>query len=216
MNRLCRVNVLEENKLFATLDSTFRTLNPDSKPPMILIDTVGFISNLPNTLVQGFKTTLESAIEADLLIIVCDISDDNYQKHLSVTEDVLKELGVNEKQKLIVFNKKDILNDPLRARIIMRQYPDSFLVSTYNEQDMKDLRTHLIDYFLSKQDHFDLFIPYEDGEAFSKLRANTNILKTTSHEQGQFFRIRVPDFIFKQLGLNQYILAPQDAQKMFE
>ena len=67
MNRLCRVEILEENKLFATLDSTYRMLNPDTKPPMIMIDTVGFISNLPNTLIDGFKTTLESALEADLL-----------------------------------------------------------------------------------------------------------------------------------------------------
>ncbi len=66
MNKLCKVNVLAEDKLFATLDSTFRTLNPDTKPPMILIDTVGFLSNLPNTLISGFKTTLDSALEADL------------------------------------------------------------------------------------------------------------------------------------------------------
>lgn len=211
MNRMCRVNVLEENKLFATLDSTFRTLNPDSKPPMILIDTVGFISNLPNTLVRGFRTTLESAMEADLLIIVCDISDPNYQKHLKVTHEVLKELGVDDKPQFVVFNKKDILNDPVRARIIMRNYPSSFLVSSYNEEDMSDLRNHIINYFLSLQEHYDLFIPYEAGDAHSRIRGNANILNMTSHEQGIFYRIRIPDFIFNQLGLQNYILAPSDA-----
>ena len=215
MNRLCRVNVLEENKLFATLDSTFRTLNPDSKPPMIMIDTVGFISNLPNTLIQGFKTTLESALEADLLIIVCDISDPSYQKHLKVTQEVLKELGIEDKKQFIVFNKKDLLNDPVRARIIMRNYPDSFLVSSYNEDDMKSLRNHIINYFLSKQDHYDLFIPYDDGEAHSRIRGNANIINTSSHEQGIFYRIRIPDFIFQQLGLNQFILGPNES-KNFE
>lgn len=213
MNRLCRVNVLEENKLFATLDSTFRTLNPDSKPPMIMIDTVGFISNLPNTLIQGFKTTLESALEADLLLIVCDISDPNYQKHLRVTQEVLKELKIEDKNQIVVFNKKDLLNDPVRARIIMRNYPHSFLVSSYNEEDMKNLRSHIIDYFLSKQDHYDLFIPYEHGEAHSKIRGNANIIKNISHEQGIFYRIRIPDFIFQQLGLNSYILAPLEAKQ---
>ncbi len=213
MNRLCRVNVLEENKLFATLDSTFRTLNPDSKPPMIMIDTVGFISNLPNTLIQGFKTTLESALEADLLLIVCDISDPNYQKHLRVTQEVLKELKIEDKQQVVVFNKKDLLNDPVRARIIMRNYPNSFLVSSYDEEDMKNLRTHIIDHFLSKQDHYDLFVPYEAGEAHSRIRGNANILNTVSHEQGIFYRIRIPDFIFQQLGLNNYILAPTEAKK---
>ncbi len=210
MNRLCRVNVLEENKLFATLDSTFRTLNPDSKPPMIMIDTVGFIQNLPNTLVQGFKTTLESAIEADLLVIVCDISDPNYQKHLQVTQDVLKELGIQEKQQLVVFNKKDLLNDPMRARIIMRQYPNCFLVSSYDAEDMKELRRHIIDYFLSQQEHYDLFVPYEAGEAHARVRANANIVKTGAHESGIFYRIRIPDFIFAQLGLGAYVLAPGD------
>lgn len=212
MNRLCRVNVLEENKLFATLDSTFRTLNPNSKPPMIMIDTVGFISNLPNTLIEGFKTTLESAREADLLVIVCDISDPNYQKHLKVTQEVLGELGLKDKKQLIVFNKKDLLNDPMRARIIMRNYPDSFLISSYDESDIKNVRDHIINFFLSQQDHYDLFIPYEDGESHSKLRANANIIKMTSHEQGIFYRIRIPDFIFKNLGLNNYILAPDESQ----
>ena len=213
MNRLCRVNVLEENKLFATLDSTFRTLNPDSKPPMIMIDTVGFISNLPNTLIQGFKTTLESALEADLLLIVCDISDPNYQKHLRVTQEVLKELKIEDKNQIVVFNKKDLLNDPVRARIIMRNHPNSFLVSSYDEEDMKNLRNHVIDYFLSKQDHYDLFISYEFGEAHSRIRGNANILNTVSHEQGIFYRIRIPDFIFQQLGLSQFILAPAEAKE---
>lgn len=213
MNRLCKVNVLEENKLFATLDSTFRTLNPDSKPPMIMIDTVGFISNLPNTLIQGFKTTLESAMEADLLVIVCDISDPNYQKHLQVTQEVLKDLHLEEKEQIIVFNKKDLLNDPVRARIIMRNYPNSFLVSSYDQSDMKNLREHIIDYFLSKQDHYDLFVPYEAGEAHSRIRGNANIINSVSHEQGIFYRIRVPDFIFQKLGLNGYILAPSEAKE---
>jgi GTP-binding protein HflX len=213
MNRLCKVNVLEEDKLFATLDSTFRTLNPDSKPPMIMIDTVGFISNLPNTLVQGFRTTLESALEADLLIIVCDISDPNYQKHLRVTQDVLKELKIDEKQQIIVFNKKDLLNDPVRARIIMRNFPNSFLVSSYNEEDMKNLREYIIDFFLSQQEHYDLFIPYEQGDAHARVRGNANIMNLTSHEQGIFYRIRIPDFIFQQLGLQSFILAPHEAKE---
>ncbi|MCE3011439.1 MAG: GTPase HflX [Proteobacteria bacterium] len=210
MNRMCKVNVLEEDKLFATLDSTFRTLNPDSKPPMILIDTVGFIQNLPNTLVQGFKTTLESALEADLLVIVCDISDSNYQKHLDVTQSVLKELGIEDKKQLIVFNKKDLLNDPMRARIIMRQHPNCFLVSSYDEQDMQDLRKHIIDYFLAQQDHYDLFIPYDAGDAHARVRGNANIVTTSHHENGIFYRIRIPDFIFGQIGLGPYVLAPDD------
>jgi GTP-binding protein HflX len=210
MNRLCRVEVLEENKLFATLDSTYRMLNPDTKPPMIMIDTVGFISNLPNTLIDGFKTTLESAIEADLLIIVCDISDPHYEKQLEVTNDVLKELDVSTKERLIVFNKKDQLDDDFLKKIILRKYPNSFLVSSFDPEDMKALRTHIVEYFLSKQQHYDLFIPYEDGSAHSAIISKTNVVKTSNHEKGIFYRIRVPDFIFGNLGVQKYILAPND------
>lgn len=210
MNRLCRVDILEENKLFATLDSTYRMLNPDTKPPMILIDTVGFISNLPNTLIDGFKTTLESALEADLLVIVCDISDPHFEKHLDVTQAVLKELNVSDKEQLIVFNKTDMLNDQLKKMLIKRKYPNSFLVSSYNQDDMKELRRHIIDYFLQKQEHYDLFIPYEDGQSHSQIMAKTNITSRKTHEKGIFYRIRVPEFIFGGLGLQKYILAPND------
>ena len=210
MNRLCKVNILEENKLFATLDSTYRMLNPDTKPPMILIDTVGFISNLPNTLIDGFKTTLESALEADLLVIVCDISDPHFEKQLQVTEDVLKELQLQNKERLIVFNKKDQLKDELKKMLISRKYPNSFLVSTFEEKDMSELRKYLIEYFLSKQNSYDLFIPYEDGNAHSMIRSKTNVANTHAHEKGIFYRIRVPEFIFSPLGLKHYVLSPED------
>lgn len=210
MNRLCRVQVLEENKLFATLDSTYRMLNPDTKPPMIMIDTVGFISNLPNTLIDGFKTTLESALEADLLIIVCDISDPHYEKQLEVTNKVLAELEVENKERIIVFNKKDQLDDDLLKKIILRKYPNSFLVSSFDPDDMKALRTHIVEYFLAKQHHYDLFIPYEEGSLHSAIMSKTNIMKTSTLEKGIFYRIRVPDFIFGNLGVKKYILAPND------
>lgn len=210
MNKLCKVNVLSEDKLFATLDSTFRTLNPDSKPPMILIDTVGFIQNLPNTLVAGFKTTLESALEADLLIIVCDLSDPNYKKHLEVTQEVLEELGIEDKDQIVVFTKKDLIKDPFLPKIVMRNLKASFLVSTLDPEDITALREYVINYFLDKQAHFDLFIPYEDGEAHSRIISNANILKQSHHESGIFYRIRIPDFIFNQLSLKTYILAPEE------
>ena len=206
MNKLCRVNVLSEDKLFATLDSTFRMLNPDTQPPMILIDTVGFIQNLPSSLVEGFKTTLESALEADLLIIVCDLSDPNYKTHLKVTQEVIAELNIENKEQIIVFNKRDKVKDPFLPRIAMRNLRASFLISTQNESDIKDLRNYVINYFLEKQDHYDLFVPYEDGSAHSKVHGKTNVIKEGHHEDGIFYRIRVPGFIFNQLGLETYLL----------
>lgn len=210
MNKLCNVNVLSEDKLFATLDSTFRTLNPDTKPPMLLIDTVGFIQNLPSTLIEGFKTTLESAMEADLLIIVCDLSDPNYMNHIKVTNEVLDELGITDKEKIIVFNKKDKVTTPFLPQIAQKQFKASFVVSSYDEKDMTDLREYVINYFLEKQSVYELFIPYKDGGSQSKVQGKTNIIATVNHETGIFYKIRVPDFIFNGLGLNKYILAPDN------
>lgn len=210
MNRLCRVNILEEDKLFATLDSTYRMLNPDTKPPMILVDTVGFISNLPNTLIDGFKTTLESALEADLLIIVCDISDPHFEKHLTVTRSVLEELGVGDKDSLIVFTKKDQLTDPHRDKVVKRLHPNSFVISTHDAADVSALRAHIVNYFLSKQDGHDLFIPYDDGAAIGRIQSKTNILATQNHETGIFYRIKTPNFIFDTLGVSEYVLSPED------
>lgn len=212
MNKLCKVDVLSEDKLFATLDSTYRMLNPDTKPPMILIDTVGFIQNLPNTLIEGFKTTLESAMEADLLIIVCDISDPNFQKHLDVTENVLNELNIRNKEKIIVFNKKDLLNNPFDHKIKTRNYRDSFLISSQNKEDIKNLREYILDYFLTQQNTYDVYIPYEDGQAHSKILGNTNIVGQHNHETGIFYRVRVPDFIFDRLNLHQFVLNPEHPQ----
>jgi len=211
MNRLCQVDIKEENILFATLDSTFRTLNPDTHPPMILIDTVGFISNLPNALIEGFKTTLESALEADLLIIVCDVSDPNYKKQLKVTEEVLNELGVGDKEKFIVFNKKDLLNDPIKAKIIKRVHPNSYVVSSFNDEEMRDLRSRIINYFLDKQNQYDLFVPYDEGAAHSSVASKTNIIKSSNYQKGIFYRVRVPDFIFNQLGLHDFVLKPEES-----
>jgi GTPase len=210
MNRLCKVNVLEENKLFATLDSTYRMLNPDTKPPMILIDTVGFISNLPNTLIDGFKTTLESAMEADLLIIVCDLADANFENHLKVTTEVLKELNVEGKEQIIVFNKKDLITDPFKVQLARRLYKDSFVVSSHNKEDMDELRTYIINHFLGKQSPYDLFVPYQLGDVHSIVMSKTNIIRTVNHEDGIFYRVKIPSFMFNSLNLNAYLIGPSD------
>jgi len=209
MNRLCKVSVLEENKLFATLDPTHRTLNPDTHPPMILIDTVGFLSNLPNTLIEGFKTTLESAMDADLLIVVCDISDPNYKKHLEVTHKVLGELGIDEKDQMIVFNKKDLLQDPFVAKLAQRTHPGSFVISSFDENDVINLRRHIAQYFLKKQTSYDLFVPYSEGRVHSTILKNSNVINSSHHETGTFYRIKTPEAIFNQLGIHQFILSPQ-------
>ena len=107
MRALTGSEVLVANKLFATLDTTVRTLHPASLPRVLVSDTVGFIKNLPHDLVASFKSTLEEAAEASLLLQVIDASDPGWERQLLVTDEVLNEIGAQKVPRLRVFNKID-------------------------------------------------------------------------------------------------------------
>ncbi len=100
--------VFEKNMLFATLDTSHRSITLDTNHSFILIDTVGFVSKLPHTLVEAFKSTLEEVKDADLLLHVVDSSYEGYDFHMSVTDRVLKEIGAGDKDRIVVYNKKDL------------------------------------------------------------------------------------------------------------
>ena len=106
MRALTGSEVLVANKLFATLDTTVRALYPESVPRVLVSDTVGFIKNLPHGLVASFKSTLEEALDASLLLHVIDAGDPGFERQLEVTEHVLKEIGAEDVPRLIVFNKQ--------------------------------------------------------------------------------------------------------------
>ena len=114
LNTLTNAGVLAENKLFATLDPTSRAIRLPDGREIMLIDTVGFISRLPHGLVEAFKSTLEEATSADLLIVLCDASDPMCEQQLEVTLDTLKELSDEEKPVVTVYNKCDVANDFLQ------------------------------------------------------------------------------------------------------
>src|SRR2546430_214693 len=99
------------DKLFATLDTTVRTLVPETRPRILVADTVGFIKSLPHGLVASFKSTLAEALEASLLAHVVDASDPGFERQLEVTAEVLAEIGAGEVPRLLVFNKIDRIGD---------------------------------------------------------------------------------------------------------
>ena len=111
LNTLTDADILSEDKLFATLDPTTRQYVLPSGRKILLTDTVGFIRNLPHHLISAFRSTLDEAVYADLLIIVCDASDENLATELEVTRSTLCDLGASGKPTLIVFNKCDAIED---------------------------------------------------------------------------------------------------------
>ncbi len=111
MNTLTDAGVLAENKLFATLDPTARALTLPDGSSVLLIDTVGFIRRLPHKLVEAFKSTLDEAVNANVILNICDASNEECAEHYQVTMDLLEELGCGDKPIITVLNKCDLVND---------------------------------------------------------------------------------------------------------
>lgn len=129
MNALTEATVLAEDKLFATLDTRTRRWHLPGWGPVLLSDTVGFIRNLPHSLIASFKATLEEARQADLLIHVADASNLAALDQITSVYDVLAELGIEEKDILLVLNKVDGITDPVQLEVLRNRYPNAVEIS---------------------------------------------------------------------------------------
>jgi GTP-binding protein HflX len=134
LNLMTGADVLAVDKLFATLDPTTRSFTLPNKQRVLLTDTVGFLRNLPHTLIESFKATLEEVSEADLLIHVVDLSHPRVDEQMAAVDKVIKELDAFGKQTLIVFNKIDLLENPDLASTYCRRFPGSVAISAKMEQ----------------------------------------------------------------------------------
>jgi GTP-binding protein HflX len=129
MNRLTSADVMVENRLFATLDPTTRAMSRENRPPILLSDTVGFLKRLPLELVASFRSTLEVARDAHLLLHVVELSHPHFEEHIRTTEEVLKDIGADTVPRLLVFNKIDQIEDKLTLRLVRKKYPQAVFVS---------------------------------------------------------------------------------------
>jgi GTP-binding protein HflX len=146
MNRLSDAGVFVENRLFATLDSTTRTIELKDKKKFLLSDTVGFINKLPHNLVASFKSTLEEVVEADLLLHVIDISHSNFREQLKVVEKVLEEMGAGNRKMLYVFNKADVLSpEELEFRVPGKYSENSIFISAQTGFNIDRLNEKIIE-----------------------------------------------------------------------
>ncbi len=146
MNLLSGADVLVEDQLFATLDSTIRRVQLDADHHILLSDTVGFIRKLPHNLVESFKSTLDEVLDADLLLHVVDISHPVFEEQIKTVLEVLRELGASEKPILTVFNKIDLLKEKELIGSMRRQFPDSVFVSATRQIRTGKLKEALVKY----------------------------------------------------------------------
>lgn len=166
MNALTEAGVLAQDKLFATLDPTSRALTlPDGRKVM-LIDTVGFIRRLPHNLVEAFKSTLEEAVCAKVILNVCDASDPECAEHLEVTSELLNELGCSGKPTIPVFNKCDLAE----ANVFLFNEPNAVRISALEKKGLDELLDAISKALPPTRAKVKMLIPYSDGAAGAVLR----------------------------------------------
>jgi GTP-binding protein HflX len=194
MRALTGSEALVADKLFATLDTTVRTLYPESVPRVLVSDTVGFIKNLPHGLVASFKSTLEEALDAALLLHVIDASDPGFERQLEVTNHVLAEIGAEDIPRLRVFNKIDHVGDaPAQAAheaALRAKYPDCIVMSARRHDDVALLHKAIVDFFQRDLIEAELFLPWTAQQLRKDIYANCEVLQERADEDGAFFRVR--------------------------
>lgn len=161
MNRLCGASVFVEDKLFATLDPSARKLTLADGREAVLIDTVGFIRKLPHDLVEAFKSTLEEAVHADMLLHVVDASNENAAMQISVVEGLLEELGAASKSTVLVLNKQDLVTSS--GRINSMGYSSVCEISAVTGDGIEQLLDTITEGFKEKLKEVGMLIPYSEG-----------------------------------------------------
>ncbi|HSP86986.1 MAG TPA: GTPase HflX, partial [Ignavibacteriaceae bacterium] len=177
-NRLTEAEVLAEDKLFATLDSTTRTINLDKNRNILLSDTVGFIRKLPANLIASFKSTLDEVRDADVILHVIDISDPYFEEHINVVEETLKEIGSDKKTMLKVFNKIDILNDKDKIGYIKNNHKDSIIISAEKGINITVLVNKLIEMSENTFVEEKVDLNLDDSKTAAKIHSLAEVLYT--------------------------------------
>ncbi len=202
MRALTGKDVLVANKLFATLDTKVRTLHPESVPKILVSDTVGFIKNLPHGLVASFKSTLDEALNASLLLHVIDAGDPDFEAQVEVTDKVLAEIGADTVPRIRVFNKIDYLVDAAaqaeRTAELQINYPGCIVLSAQREDDIKNLHQTIVQFFQKDLIESEIFLPWSAQELRGEIFASCEVLEERADAAGAFFRLRTtPDMVAK-------------------
>jgi GTP-binding protein HflX len=189
MRALTGSDVLVEDKLFATLDTTIRALQPETQPRILITDTVGFIHKLPHDLVASFRSTLDEARGASLLLYVVDAADRNFRSQLAVVREVLGEIGADKTPYLLILNKADCLSE-FQKQVLRAEYPDAVLTSTRSPEDMRIVSERIVHFFEKDMIEKEILVPYKAQGVIREMRLNMKILKESFVEEGVLLLVR--------------------------
>jgi GTP-binding protein HflX len=189
MRALTASEVLVEDKLFATLDTTVRALHPETAPRVLVSDTVGFIKKLPHDLVASFRSTLDEALEASLLLFVVDASDPTYESQLEVSRSVLREIGADTVPSRLLLNKIDRVGEAGRAALRAR-HPDAMLLSAQSPADVAALRDTIIDFFEAAMVEDQIILPYARQGLLPQVYESARVLSESFDETGRILQVR--------------------------
>jgi GTP-binding protein HflX len=188
LRRLTGADVLVEDALFATLDTTTRKIDLPNKRPLLLTDTVGFIRKLPHQLVESFNATLEEAVLADFLVHLLDASHPRVLEFYGTTMKVLDELGADAKKTLTVFNKIDRVQDPMIRAMLKNAHPEALFISVHSGEGLDVLVDRLGELVGEGTREVRLLIPHDRTDLLARLHREGTVHETVYEEN--FCRIR--------------------------
>ena len=189
LNTLCDSEVIAEDKLFATLDTTTRKLILNNGSTVLLTDTVGFIRKLPHKLLDAFKSTLEEVVLSDLILIVADASDPQVGDHIRIVDEILEELGAGTKQALIVLNKIDRLTED--NTVILRDNRQIIEISAKTGDGLDSLKQAIENIIHSNHVQVQLAIPFSDGATIAWLHANSKVINISHDEYTSLVQVEL-------------------------
>jgi GTPase len=206
LNTLTHAGVLVEDKLFSTLDPTTRRLDLPDGRGVTFTDTVGFVRKLPHTLVEAFKSTLEEAVRADLLLHLVDGSGADPEEQYVAVREVLGEIGAADVPELTVVNKIDAVDDVTLTRL-RRRFPDAALVSAQTGEGAEELLERVAERVPRPEIEVELLIPYQRGEIVSALHAAGAVLTENHTADGTLLHARLRA---DQVGRLEAYLIPSE------
>lgn len=199
LNQLSGSDVMAEDMLFATLDTTTRSIDLPDGQQLILTDTVGFVRNLPHRLVEAFKATLEESVLADFIIHVLDASSPEVETFYQTTMEVLAELGAGDKPMIVVLNKIDVLNDPVKLAGLEVRFPNTLSISAKSGLGMDELLKRCAKMVSDRVKILTYRIPQSRGDLSGLLHREAKVLETTYEGNDVVIRAIVPASISGRL-----------------